>query len=363
MIDTSNNTQRNAFARWLRTGQPPTLSNSDGLELKFNPWHDPADGRFTSVGAGHRYGARGELLNLVGGRDPATDGRLSRGVERSKPRAGTSLKEELPAGRGESTLRRRPLGLQAKRTEGKRREDRPNRVTEFVGGVGQGLYGVAEDTVDGIRDVLTTNPATTVRNAGRGVARMIDTAIAAEDTPARVQVARAANRVANASARDIGRFTGSAAGNVVLTVAPGAALSKVSALRSLRHARPRPTFKPAEIGWARETSKSTEPWKLYNDTAPGARPGLAPTLMRTMPDGSKRPVKFDGYQGDYLIDRKTKVVDAPHARAALMRQSQVLAEHGLFAVWEVPNAVQLRKAIKLFKRMNVKNIKVRIVKQ
>ena len=67
MIDRSNNTQRNAFARWLRTGQPPTLSNSDGLELKFNPWHDPADGRFTSVGAGHRYGARGELLKAVGG--------------------------------------------------------------------------------------------------------------------------------------------------------------------------------------------------------------------------------------------------------------------------------------------------------
>ena len=362
MIDTSNNKHRSAFAQWLRTGRPPIRSNPEGLELKFNPWHDPADGRFTSVGAGHRYGARGKSLNAVGGLNPALHGRSSRVVGRSVTRAGASLKEDLPADRRERALRRRPLGLQAKRTEGTRLEDRPNRVTEFVGGVGQDLYGVAEDTVDGIRHVLTTNPATTVRNAGRGVARMIDTAIAAEDTPARVQVARAANRVAHASARDIGRFTGSAAGNVVLTVAPGAALSKVAALRSLRHARPRPTFKPAEIGWARERSNSTKPWKLYNDTATGARPDLAPTLMRTMPNGSKRPVKFDGYEGDYLIDRKMRVVDRPRARAQLMRQSQVLAEHGLFEIWEVPNAIELANALKLFKKMKVRNIKVRVVK-
>ncbi|WP_374943053.1 hypothetical protein [Sphingomonas sp.] len=51
---------------------------------------------------------------------------------------------------------------------------------------------------------------------------MIDIAIAAEDTPARVQVTRAADAVANASAQDIGRATGSVAGNVALAVAPGA---------------------------------------------------------------------------------------------------------------------------------------------
>jgi hypothetical protein len=48
-----------------------------------------------------------------------------------------------------------------------------------------------------------------------------------------------------------------------------------------------------------------------------------------MADGSKRPVKFDGIQGDYVIDRKWKVIDAPHARAQLLCQSQVLAEHRL----------------------------------
>lgn len=60
---------------------------------------------------------------------------------------------------------------------------------------------------------------TTVRNAGRGMAGMIDAAIDAEDTPARIQVARAAS--AGASARDIGRVTGTVAGNVALAAAPG----------------------------------------------------------------------------------------------------------------------------------------------
>lgn len=100
----------------------------------------------------------------------------------------------------------------------------------------------------------------------------------------------------------------------------------------------------------------------YNKAANGARPGLAPTPMRTLPDGSKRPVKFDGIQGDYVIDRKWRVIDAPRARAQLLRQSEVLAQHRLLATWEVPDAAQKAKALKLFKKMNVTNINVRVVK-
>ncbi len=178
-----------------------------------------------------------------------------------------------------------------------------NPITEFAGGVGDGLYAVAEGTVESVRDVLTTNPMTTVRNAGRGIAGMIDNAISAEDTPAVIQASRTINAIRNASARDIGRTAGSIAGNVALGVVPEAAFSKLSAVRRLRLARPRPTYPPPQIGWAKERHNSTRPWVAYNDAAHGARPGLAPTLMRTMPDGSKRPVKFDGVRGDYVIDR------------------------------------------------------------
>jgi hypothetical protein len=39
--------RRRLFATWLRTGTLPA-GRDDGVELKFNPWHDPRDGRFTS---------------------------------------------------------------------------------------------------------------------------------------------------------------------------------------------------------------------------------------------------------------------------------------------------------------------------
>lgn len=77
--------------------------------------------------------------------------------------------------------------MQARRVAGRRFGNDPNPVTEFAGGVGEGLYDVGEGTVAGIHSALTTNPATTVRNVGREIASMIDSAIAAEDTPARIR--------------------------------------------------------------------------------------------------------------------------------------------------------------------------------
>ncbi|MFS0773427.1 hypothetical protein [Sphingomonas sp. 1P08PE] len=73
-------------------------------------------------------------------------------------------------------------------------------------------------------------------------------------------------------------------------------------------------------------------------------------------------MKFDGIQGDYVIDRKWKVVDEPNARAQLLRQSEVLAEHRLIGTWDVPTPTQKGKALKLLKKMKVTNIKVRVVK-
>ena len=176
-------------------------------------------------------------------------------------------------------------------------------------------------------------------------------------------MSRAVNAVARASAHDLGRAAGSTIGNVALTVAPGTTLSKVSSLRRLRAVASREiVYDPPKIGWTKENLGRDTPAKLYNDAATGARPNQAPTLMRTMPDGSKRPVKFDGIQGDYVIDRKWKVVDAPRARIQLLRQSEVLAQHRLIGIWEVPTSPQKIKAIKLLKKMNVTNIKVRVAK-
>jgi hypothetical protein len=311
-----------AFSIWLRSGKwPLEAARPDGIEVKFNPWHDPADGRFTFAGAGRVHGGAG------GG----------------APRGGA----------------KRPAAPQSRRNSSHAPR---NPVTEFAAGVGEGLYGVAADTVSGARDVLTTNPVTTVRKAGRSIAQAIDTALVAEDVPARIQLSRAAQAIATASPRDLGRVTGSVAGHVALSVAPGAGLAKVSTLRRLRLARPRPDFRPPEIGWAKETLKRNTAWAAYNDAASGARQGFAPTLMRTLPDGSQRAVKFDGIRGDYVIDRKWRIVTAPRAGQQVLRQSQVLAEHRLIGIWEVPTEKQRLKAVKFLKKMNVTNINVRVEK-
>ncbi|WP_339347777.1 DNA/RNA non-specific endonuclease [uncultured Sphingomonas sp.] len=59
MIDISENERRRAFSIWLRTGRLPSAQGPHGIELKFNPWHDPETGRFTFVGAGRNYGQWG----------------------------------------------------------------------------------------------------------------------------------------------------------------------------------------------------------------------------------------------------------------------------------------------------------------
>lgn len=333
MMQTIGGKQQSGFSHWLRTGRLPRGRTGEGVERKFNPWHDPENGQFTFAGSGRYYGAGGA------GRAPGTN-------DRDRLKIAATQGAQAP---------RRPAPES-------RPGDRSNPAAEFVGGVGQGLRDVAKRTAAEVYSALTTNPATTVRNAGRGIARSIDAAIAAEDTPARVQIARAANAVANASPREIGRATGSVVGNAAVAVVPGAAASKVSALRRLRNEPPSVIYEPLDIGWVKENLGRESPAKQYNDAATGARPGQAPTLMRPMPDGSERPVKFDGVQGEYVIDRKLKVVNAPRARAQLLRQSQALAHNRLIGTWEVPNPVQRVKALKLLKNMNITNIKVRVVK-
>lgn len=56
----SVNGRHTAFSIWLRTGRLPGPGAAETIERKYNPWHDPADGRFTFVGAGRHYGSAGE---------------------------------------------------------------------------------------------------------------------------------------------------------------------------------------------------------------------------------------------------------------------------------------------------------------
>ncbi|WP_240886415.1 hypothetical protein [Sphingomonas sp. SFZ2018-12] len=364
MIQISDSDRRRAFSIWLRTGRLPQISTTDGIERKFNPWHDPFDGRFTFAGSGRHYGAGGAgLSSRANDRNPGS-------IDRQKPRqpriaARPSTVASPPMQAGQPS--RNPPSPAAVQPPSKptvsRRDDPPNPVAEFIVGAAEGGYGVMKGTVAGAYAALTTSPVTTVGKAGREIAAMIDTVIAAEDTPARVHVSRAAHAVASASPRDIGRATGTVAGNVALAFAPGAALAQVSARRRLLTARPSTgPFPPPEIGWLKENLGRDSPAKRYNDTAPGARPGQAPTLMRTLADGSQKPVKFDGVDGEYLVDRKFGVSGKPRAIAQILRQSEALAQNRQIGIWEVPTQLQKDKALKLLQKLNVRNIKFRIVR-
>lgn len=56
----SSDDRRNGFATWLRTGRWPDRGAASAIERKFNPWHDPEDGRFTFAGTGRHYGSGGQ---------------------------------------------------------------------------------------------------------------------------------------------------------------------------------------------------------------------------------------------------------------------------------------------------------------
>jgi hypothetical protein len=111
----------------------------------------------------------------------------------------------------------------------------------------------------------------------------------------------------------------------------------------------------------KKTVVSDKPWKAYNGTATGARPGFVPALTRTLQDGSKQSVKFDGVQGETLIDRKRSVNSGPRAKAQTFRQSEVLSQHNVVAVWEVPDKRQLVVARRLLRKLKVGNIRARMV--
>lgn len=55
---------RRDFSVWLRTGRRPTRT-ADGIELKFNPYHDPRNGQFTSGPGGAALPDRGLTASRV----------------------------------------------------------------------------------------------------------------------------------------------------------------------------------------------------------------------------------------------------------------------------------------------------------
>ena len=91
MIEISDTERRRAFSVWLRTGRWPTIPTADDVEVKFNPWHDPADGRFTFAGSGRAYGRSG-------GNGSSSSGRSGSGGS-PRPRSAAAPQSRTPENR------------------------------------------------------------------------------------------------------------------------------------------------------------------------------------------------------------------------------------------------------------------------
>lgn len=90
-MDINVEEQRRAFGRWLRTGRLPTIRLADGTELKFNPYHDPRNGRFTFApgGVSGSGGMSGRYANAHPRNSDALDPAMRVGGQAGVHRAST----------------------------------------------------------------------------------------------------------------------------------------------------------------------------------------------------------------------------------------------------------------------------------
>lgn len=81
------------FGSWLRTGRLPEVSRIQTAELKFNPWHDPANGRFTYANSGTSYAGGG---GSFGGAGATADLPPAPSATRSSRRTNSSALPSFP---------------------------------------------------------------------------------------------------------------------------------------------------------------------------------------------------------------------------------------------------------------------------
>jgi hypothetical protein len=230
--------RQRAFSVWLRTGRRVRYPDSREIERKFNPWHDPDNGQFTTPEEGGQSGT-----GDGGTAQPARDGApkvqylvnpklapVTNMAEVEVWRAGELAKNGDKPGYAEAIEAQYQRYRQAFALQPESMVSKVAKVpTKLASGFGAYELDTGKNTVAGLEAAVTTNPLTTVGNIGHGIASKIDSAISAEDTPASVQISRAANAIANASAADVGSALGAVVNNVALLLAPEILAGKIAA--------------------------------------------------------------------------------------------------------------------------------------
>ena len=233
-MDVSIEAKRRAYVGWLRTGRWPVPRGADGTELKFNPWHDPKDGRFTTAGGGSDVG---------GATDTSRHSTRRNTPSRSRNQPSNPI-TDIVAGQ---------------RSAAKALHTVAKAEFSFASGVSDGAYDTAKGSVKAAL-ALGKNPVSATQNNNLPPAGLIDRAIAAEDMTASIQLARVANRIRHTNPHEIGYITGSVTTGVAIGRVTGMAASKTSALRQARlPQRPRPDFAPVKYKWVKENIKAARP--------------------------------------------------------------------------------------------------------
>ncbi|WP_373687497.1 hemagglutinin repeat-containing protein [Acetobacter sp. P5B1] len=95
-----------------------------------------------------------------------------------------------------------------------------------------------------------------------------------------------------------------------------------------------------KVTWVDENASMSKRARAYDDDATGSRSnietqkGQAPALTKSNPDGTQSTVRFDGFDGDVLVDRKLSVVTTSKAKDQVLRQSEALKQNGLEPFWK-----------------------------
>ena len=121
-----------------------------------------------------------------------------------------------------------------------------------------------------------------------------------------------------------------------------------------------------KVEWVDENASMSPRARTYQDGTAGARSNVAtrnpqaPMIKYKDASGAERPVRFDGMEGEVLIDRKTSVVTTAKAQEQALRQAEALRQNGLRGRWEVPNQTAATRATDMFRRLQINNIDVKV---
>ena len=115
-----------------------------------------------------------------------------------------------------------------------------------------------------------------------------------------------------------------------------------------------------EIEWVKETVTNPRA-AAYERGAAGAVEGKAPRLSALDGDGKTVTAKFDGVEGNVMVDRKLAVTTFDKSKKQALRQNVVAAENGKTVRWEVPNEKEAGRAETMFKELGTKHMESKVV--